>query len=961
MTDLAQSYTESRRRHALRNSNYGQMLALKYPDADVDYALENNVPPSQMQAEADQKAAMAENATLTEQKLYSDTPEGADFSSAARLVYDQLYKKFERQGSYQVMGQPVSNRITDLMSSIEFKRPETDEEYARFGVELMGQFNYNVTKMGVDVARLQNIDDNTALAFYTMMNYYDNLPNFTWSGTKRMTKGILTDPTTLAGLTTLGLGPIGRAGIKQTTKKNFKNYLLQKVRQNAALGAVEGAGYGAVDNYLRQQVGIQAGVRDDVSGSEVIGAAGTGATAGAALGGLIPAATTRRSEFDALEVVDPPPPAPQPAMTLYSNPLEPLVGEALKKALALFDRPKNQASRIREIAVARKPIADGEEPKILTEDLHKYFDEIALQKYGRKLNITENPADFDLVKKELINDLAIQTRQEVSGKGWYDDDVFKSLVLLARIPGFEDLQTNETRRVILSAVLGATSPGPKVAQNTRSGAAQYLQWSKTGKFSTEAPPPNTAVAGIERAGFGQYGYPRGLEMVQFLIDKFGEEGFADFMLSPHTKKELTDLRLEAGFTSGPTGMSGKADSMHFGAAILGDKAGKFMLNINGYPTTTKDKWFVRSIRRFEGTFGDNLVKNKQGKMAELGQPRNKTERLAMDRLVLDVINSPELANLNLTEQDAQALLWFREQNLYNDLGVRTSPQTFSQGVENVGGQEGFGIRGSDEIKTALEQGTAELPDFRSVSGGQRAIRADRRRQLAQLNNPGSDAGSPGPYRKDSAEDAGRTGRLEADEQARSRYEAAGLRIPTIEVQDSAGSQQYATDIAAAMAEHEFGAQVEIKSADDLSSYTMYRTEDGGGFSIKPDGDIVAVFQPPGAAKGGIYAVLQAAIAQGGKKLDAFNTMLPRIYETVGFRPVARVKWNDKYAPKPPFAAKVWDKEVFAEFNNGEPDVVLFVYDENYFGGESINDLPIFDDFDEAAAVQDQALKDLQGN
>jgi len=712
--------------------------------------------------------------------------------------------------------------------------------------------------------------------------------------------------------------------------------------------------YGGLDNYFRQQVAVDAEIQDGINLSEL----GTAATVGTLAGGVLGKATDVLGDAVSKAV----PFAQDVAKNvgeelqtgaMFSNP----VGVVVDAAIKAFDQPKENQSRIAEIALERNPLPEGKTPKIVVDDLQKYFDEIALQKNGKKLNITENAEDFETVKAQLISDIATQSRADVSGKGWYDDDIFKSITLLSRIPGFEDLRTNETRRVILSAVLGATSPGPKVAQNTRSGSAQYLQWSQTGAFSTEAPPPGTAVAGIQKAGFGQYGYPDGLRMVQHLIDKFGEDGFADFMLSPHTRGELTALRKEAGFKSGPAGMSGKTSSMHFGAAILGDKAGKFMLNINGYPSTTKDKWFVRSIRRFEGTFGDNLV-NQKGKLVELGQPKNVSERQAMDRLVEGAIASPELSPLKLTEQDAQAILWFREQNLYNDLGVRSVPQTFSEGVEAVGGQEGFGIRGSDEIKTALEQGTAELPDFRNVSAGQRAIRADRRRQLAQLNNPERDAAASGPYSTGSAGDAGRAGRLEANEQTRSRYEAAGLRIPNIEIKTAAEADQYATDISTAMAEHRFGAQVEVKSAEDLSSYKMYRTEDGGGFSLKPDGDIVAVFQPKGAPKGGIYAVLQAAIAQGGKKLDAFNTMLPDIYETVGFRPVARVKWNDEYAPKPPFAAKAWDKEVFKKYNNGEPDVVLFVYDENYFGGESINDLPIFDDFDDASAVQEQALKDL---
>ena len=106
--------------------------------------------------------------------------------------------------------------------------------------------------------------------------------------------------------------------------------------------------------------------------------------------------------------------------------------------------------------------------------------------------------------------------------------------------------------------------------------------------------------------------------------------------------------------------------------------------------------------------------------------------------------------------------------------------------------------------------------------------------------------------------------------------------------------------------------------------------------------------------------MQAAIEAGGRKLDAFNTMLPDIYETVGFRPVARVKWNDEFAPKPPFAAKAWDKQTFAEFNNGEPDVILFVYDPKYFGGIDRNTLPLFEDFDEAAKIQDAELAKLGG-
>ena len=156
---------------------------------------------------------------------------------------------------------------------------------------------------------------------------------------------------------------------------------------------------------------------------------------------------------------------------------------------------------------------------------------------------------------------------------------------------------------------------------------------------------------------------------------------------------------------------------------------------------------------------------------------------------------------------------------------------------------------------------------------------------------------------------------------------------------------------AAMEGHKFGAQVEIKSAEELSNARLFRTDNGSGFAVKPDGDIVAVFASKAEPEGGAYAMLQAAVAAGGRKLDAFDTYLPSIYKTIGFRPVARLPWNDEFAPPD------WDKATFSKYNNGEPDVVMFVYDPDYFG-EAL-DVPLFTDYDEALAVQDAEVARLK--
>ena len=185
-----------------------------------------------------------------------------------------------------------------------------------------------------------------------------------------------------------------------------------------------------------------------------------------------------------------------------------------------------------------------------------------------------------------------------------------------------------------------------------------------------------------------------------------------------------------------------------------------------------------------------------------------------------------------------------------------------------------------------------------------------------------------------------------------RYEAAGNSLPAIkQVSSAPNAASYNADMTRAMAGNPAGARVEIKSAEDLSGYNLFRTEAGSGFAIKPDGDIVAVFASPNEPKGGSFAMLQAAVQAGGTMLDAFDTYLPEIYEAVGFRPVARLPWNDEFAPPD------WDKATFSKYNNGEPDVVMFVYDPDYFG-EAV-DVPVFTDYDEALAVQDAEVARLK--
>lgn len=128
-----------------------------------------------------------------------------------------------------------------------------------------------------------------------------------------------------------------------------------------------------------------------------------------------------------------------------------------------------------------------------------------------------------------------------------------------------------------------------------------------------------------------------------------------------------------------------------------------------------------------------------------------------------------------------------------------------------------------------------------------------------------------------------------------------------------------------------GAAVETKSVEELlgqdeakSKFRFFLSEDRtSGFAIKNGDDLVSVFSLKGTHS--MDAIVQCAIAAGARRLDCYNTFLVPSYAKHGFVPVARVTFNQEFAPKD------WSKEAFAKYQNGEPDVVFMVLDDTKQG------------------------------
>jgi hypothetical protein len=167
-----------------------------------------------------------------------------------------------------------------------------------------------------------------------------------------------------------------------------------------------------------------------------------------------------------------------------------------------------------------------------------------------------------------------------------------------------------------------------------------------------------------------------------------------------------------------------------------------------------------------------------------------------------------------------------------------------------------------------------------------------------------------------------------------------------------GAKTFRDSILSAKQATPFGAAVHVYDQADYEGMRLFLTEDAkAGFALKGD-DIVSVFVGD-AHRGAVNGILQLATQEGGRRLDAFDTVLPNLHAAHGFKAVARIGWNDEYEPEG------WNKETFKDFNKGEPDVVFMVHDPESFTGYQEADGKKVGDYDDGVAAQSTALKDIK--
>jgi hypothetical protein len=601
----------------------------------------------------------------------------------------------------------------------------------------------------------------------------------------------------------------------------------------------------------------------------------------------------------------------------------------------------------------------------ITDRLNPKLQQFAEKRYGRKLT----PEEISLY--HLVSAFASPeaTPEFDSSKGL---EVFDKYMKTGNLSGLSDKQA--TIWALNEKGVKEDTGVPKFAE---SGEPVMSKWSK---------------------GYADYS----LDKFKNVIDYFnGDLGKAiEWAQSIHSYEEISNVMgipLKGDKALKPHENLTKQNGGFGIFGFTGAKLGSYALNRMGeYSTVTKDMWYARTMARLSG----ESMFDEKGDAVK--RPWAFTVEDVRKRKLADKAWEEVAKKKGLSPSDIQERMWDYEKRLWEKLGAVESASYASDGFmkqakvfepdikftepapeqkikSKARFEEEKGLSLTDETKKYEQQpksrenpqGREGLP--KSITAGKEGAGEERPRNAESYSNPD---GTPQYVVKRSDRDGGK--RLDINvngtpskakavytqsEQLKSavnNYRNAYTDKNLIELDDANLFHKLITQ---SKSINKFGASVHVYEPGEYAQMRLFITPDGkAGVALKPDGDLVSGFSNQEVDKPRrIAQLLGLAIKEGAIKADSFDTVLPQYYIDFGLLPVAQDKWNEEFKPEK------WDKEVFKQWNNGEPDVIYYVYKggdrstiserAGEFGSwkDLKKDVP-YAEYDDAVKIQQQSIK-----
>lgn len=360
-----------------------------------------------------------------------------------------------------------------------------------------------------------------------------------------------------------------------------------------------------------------------------------------------------------------------------------------------------------------------------------------------------------------------------------------------------------------------------------------------------------------------------------------------------------------------------------------------------------DSWFNKEFKKYRDQYDSGerskpAIVNAAQRLIEQGGtndvPVSGAHRNNLRKIFSGALKLLEDSGVPLTNADGQAIWWFPEKELYARLGAgnkKSAPTDYEREMIGIAKKRGFTdeqikaeIGRARQRKRRSDKAGANGQGTGPVGGPSKQFTAAERSEFIRQRALDAYRGSAAAYGRGAGD--GKSVRLlvagkkipvvavwKPEKKPANRLNAVGIATPTVYEISPQDAGFFHGAISALKNGNKWAAAVHVYDQAEYGKMRLFLTQDAkAGFALKGD-DVVSVFstQKDGAA----HSMLALAVQEGGRRLDAFDTVLPKIYALNGFVATSRTAWNDEYAPPG------WSKALFASFNKGQPDVVYMAY------------------------------------
>jgi len=413
------------------------------------------------------------------------------------------------------------------------------------------------------------------------------------------------------------------------------------------------------------------------------------------------------------------------------------------------------------------PIRDGSEtpPKMTGKTaVGNYLQDRAREKLGGRVRDLNSPEDRSAIADDMVDEAVYEMENTDSAIEWYDTTVQRMLEMLSL--KYPEIASDEDAQTAMFMSLAITSQNLSVPLNLRKAEQAYKHFRNKGKFR---------IYGTGKAAKSMKANFKKANMLIDQLDSVAE--VRDFLQTEFSVKELNATMQDALGIDYEVGGE-NVDTIVYGSALFGPKVGNgFYSNLRGeFSPVTMDMWFMRTVGRLRGklmAFDETKLDNQLAKLkSALGRKRmskakliekarelkkahekdfkvnralydNKTKvkseatnaAINVVKSLTDTVDVPsgggERNNLRLLVQEAvqkfnertgldltpaafQALIWYPEQELYSQLGVKLKDirQDYASATKQLLLKEGFNeqeIEAADSrVRVGREQGTGQV-------------------------------------------------------------------------------------------------------------------------------------------------------------------------------------------------------------------------------------------------------------